>query len=68
VGGVTVEEVRRQVEELRAHHDDPEGAHGDEDQLHEDVLRAIADGAPNAAELAALALQTIDIDFPRWYA
>jgi hypothetical protein len=47
---------------------DPEEAHGLEDALWSDVLRAIAEGAENPRELAAEALTTEDIAFPRWYA
>lgn len=47
---------------------DDELAHSMEDALWEDVLRAIADGAPNAAELAKAALATKELDFARWCA
>ena len=47
--------------------DDP-AAHEAEDALHEGVLRAIADGtAEDPAAMAALALQTTELDFSRWY-
>ena len=65
---LTVDDVRRRVEEIRAIAGDDEAAHSDEDSLHELVLRAIADGAPNAAELAAEALKTGEIKFARWCA
>ena len=42
-------------------------AHAAEDALHQDVLAAIAAGAPNPAELAAAALATTEIKFSRWY-
>lgn len=47
---------------------DYECAHGSEDAFHKDVLKAIAQGAPNAAELAQIALLTTDIEYPRYYA
>lgn len=39
-----------------------------QDDLYLDVLRAIAAGANNAAELAAAAMLVEDIDFCRWCA
>lgn len=44
-------------------------AHAEEDSLHVDVLRAIADGCPaeTAQALAAEALRTVDLRFSRWY-
>ncbi len=65
---VTPEEVRRRADAVAYLHDDPESAHQTEDALHVDVLYAIAGGAPNAAELAAAALRTRSLTFPRWYA
>ncbi|MBD3004700.1 hypothetical protein IEJ02_11400 [Streptomyces sp. 5-10] len=41
--------------------------HEMEDDLYEDVLKAIAEGASNAAELATASLKTKDMDFKRWY-
>ena len=65
---MTVEEVRAWVEEIRITAHDDEKAHGMEDALHQEVLRAVAENAPNAAALAAEALKTRDIDFYRWCA
>ena len=47
---------------------DSDRAHSAEDALYRDVLQAIADGATNAAELAAEALKTRELDFSRWCA
>jgi regulator of protease activity HflC (stomatin/prohibitin superfamily) len=61
-------EVTERVEEIRELAGDYEAAHSREDQLHQDVLRAIATGrydAKFAAQLAAEALKTTEIDFPR---
>lgn len=69
--GVTqmdVKEVEARVEAIRENRDDDESAHGQEDELHQDVLRAIAAGAPNAQELAKAALETTVINFSRWCA
>lgn len=44
------------IEALRAIADDSEEAHVEEDRIHYEVLQAIANGADNVRELAALAL------------
>lgn len=41
--------------------------HSDEDLILFNVLKAIAEGAPNAPELAKEAIKVRDIDFSRWY-
>lgn len=56
------------VGEIRSMTHDPEKAHSLEDQLHTDVLRAIADQAltvGDAADWALTALATTQIGFPR---
>lgn len=65
---LTVEDVRAKVREISEARGDDEIAHGLEDELRERVLKAIAGGAPNAAELAAEVLKTSDIEFQRWCA
>jgi hypothetical protein len=66
---ITVEEVRLRIAEIfQDGHCDPESAHGYEDDLYKQVLRAIADGHPNAAAIAAEVLALADLDFQRWYA
>lgn len=65
---MTVDEIEKEIAVIKAGVSDYEAAHGREDQLHAKVLRAIADGAPNAAELAEAALKTEAIDFPRYCA
>lgn len=47
---------------------DHELLHGQEDELHQRVLHAIAKGHPQAVELAKAALKTKQIKFNRWYA
>ena len=48
---------------------DPEVAHSCEDDLMRQVLTAIARGqCADPPECARLALQTMDLDFPRWCA
>lgn len=64
---ITLEEVGRRVAALAtAGAFSPDG-HMEEDSIREDVLRAIAQGAKNAQELAAAAIETEKHDFPRWY-
>lgn len=65
---LTVEDVARRLAEIHAAQDDAEVAHGMEDVLRADVLAAIAAGAPDAPILAAAALRSDQLDFPRWYA
>jgi hypothetical protein len=65
---VTVADVEAKVEAIRAVRGDDERAHSDEDELHQLVLAVIARGAANAAELAAAALKTTEIEFSRWCA
>lgn len=65
---MTTDDLERRIERLRMIASDDEAAHGEEDSIWEDVLRAIAGGSGNAIELAALALTTQGIEFCRWYA
>lgn len=66
---MTVDEVRERVAKIAAIGGDDELAHGEEDLLHEEVLRAIADGrCPDPAGAAREALKTLDLDFERWCA
>lgn len=45
---------------------DDEAAHTDEDKLHRDVFRAIADGkCEDPAACARAALESLDLDFER---
>jgi hypothetical protein len=65
---MTVDQVVARVAEIQQMSDDDENAHSSEDELWEDVLRAIADGASQPASLAAVALRTKGISFARWHA
>ncbi len=64
---MTVKEVEERVYKIDQSIRDDEVAHGAEDELHQDVLQAIAEGAENASGLAAAALKTKDLNFARWY-
>jgi hypothetical protein len=63
---MTPEQVRERVAAMAplVEHD-PDRFHGDRDQLHVDVLRAIRDQPADAAALAEAALTTADIS-PLW--
>lgn len=65
---MTVEEVADRVRRIAEMTGDNEAAHVEEDQLLEDVLSAIADGADNPAELAKAALAAREVNYDRWYA
>ena len=58
--------VKKTVREIASLAHDPDAAHGREDKLFAAVLKAIAEGAPNASELAAAALKSKEIRFSRW--
>ena len=63
-----VDQVRNRVRHIDNIRHDDEAAHIKEDDLHQDVLQAIADGAADPAALAREALKTKDLDFARWCA
>ena len=61
--------VKSRVAEIRRAKNDAEHAHGLEDELYEDVLRAIARGAcEDVAACCKAALATKRMKFPRWTA
>lgn len=66
--GFTLESVKRLIEEIEEASDNSEMAHGLEDELRTKVLQEIANGNPEAIEMAKLALTTGEMDFDRWYA
>lgn len=63
---MTVQDIEQRIEEMKTY--DDEVAHRSEDAMREEVLEAIANGAPNAAELARAALKSSELDFSRWTA
>lgn len=66
---MTVEEIKASVAAIRDMASDDEAAHAHEDQLHQTVLQAIADGTcPDPQACAAEALKTNEIRFERWCA
>ncbi len=66
---MTLADVQVRVDLIRDLADDCEAGHGAEDELHQDVLLAIAEGrAENPALMAALALTTLAFKHCRHYA
>jgi hypothetical protein len=69
---MTHAEVLERLADIRrvaVEEEDPEAAHGMEDRLMKDVLRAIASGEGDRPEVLATAALSVDtLDFPRWYA
>ena len=66
---MTVEEIERRLGIISRKHGDDEMQHVAEDKLHQDVLRAIAEGnCANPAELAKAALESLKLYFSRWCA
>ena len=62
------ESISDRLTRIEAQKDDDEEALWLQGSLYENVLKAIAEGADNAAELASEALKVLDIDFYRWHA
>ena len=66
---LTVDAVKRGVDEVGRLAPDDEAAHVAEDALYGNVLRAIADGiCEDARECARVALKAQEIKFARWCA
>lgn len=65
----SLQALREQVDRLIEHWaSDPEMSHAGKDYIYVAVLRAIAAGHVDAAELANQALRLADHDGTRWYA
>lgn len=66
---MTLEEITQKIQQIEdAKHDD-ETAHSLEDDLHQAVLKSIANKTcPTPRTAAWLALTTLKIDFERWCA
>jgi len=64
---ITLEEIEKAVEEIRKKKHDDEIAHSLADDLHIEVLQAIAEGIPTdaASAMAKAALMTEQIVFAR---
>ncbi|HDR9174475.1 TPA: hypothetical protein QDB23_001688 [Burkholderia vietnamiensis] len=63
-----IAEVEARLAQIAALERVPDGsAHELEDALFLDVLKAIAAGASNPAELAAVAIKSADLHIKRWF-
>lgn len=62
--------IEDRVDAIAQEAHDPEAAHGDEDDLYEEVLTWIRDHSSDdaARRLAREALRTKELDFSRWCA
>lgn len=66
---MTPADVQQMVDHLARPCGDDETLHAEEDQIHQDVLEAIALGkAENPCDCARIALTTKDLKFHRWCA
>ena len=64
---MTVDEIQKEAREIaRIGEFDPEEAHSREDLMFEKVLKAIADGHPDAPSLAREAVRSLKSEFSRW--
>lgn len=64
---MTLQDIKNRINKIKEFcEEDPEHAHSLEKALHQDVLRAIAEGIENPAELAKETLKTLKIEYPRW--
>lgn len=67
---MTIDEVKYRVDQIEKVASDFEDAHSKEDNLHQDVLRHLADhaSAPEDRDLARAALESTAIEFGRYCA
>ena len=66
---MTLDDIKIAVGQIKSISGDDERAHGEEDYLHQTLLRFIAEsGVKDISDMAAEALKTQDIAFSRWCA
>jgi K+-sensing histidine kinase KdpD len=68
---LTLEAVKQRVEavlELDRRDTDPEQAHGAQDSLYVDILRAVTDSHPESVQMVREALRLTEGAPTRWYA
>lgn len=66
---MTIDEIKKRINEIRERSGDDESAHGLEDKLYYDILVSIADGSTDDAQgIAREAIKTQAIRFSRWCA
>lgn len=63
---MNLKEVKKTVNDIKESVVDFEGAHELEDDLYEAVLKEVVSGNPESKEMAHIALQTREINFPRY--
>lgn len=63
---MNLKEVKEAVNNIKESVIDFEGAHELEDDLYEAVLKEVVSGNPESKEMARIALQTREINFPRY--
>lgn len=63
---MNLKEVKKTVNDIKKSVVDFEGAHELEDDLYEAVLKEVVSGNPESKEMARIALQTREINFPRY--
>lgn len=63
---MNLKEVKEAVNNIKESVVDFEGAHELEDDLYEAVLKEVVSGNPESKEMARIALQTREINFPRY--
>ena len=63
---MNLKEVKKTVNDIKESVVDFEGAHELEDDLYEAVLKEVVSGNPESREMARIALQTREINFPRY--
>lgn len=63
---MNLKEVKKTVNDIKESVVDFEGAHELEDDLYEAVLKEVVSGNPESKEMARIALQTREINFPRY--
>ncbi|MBD8087046.1 hypothetical protein HUK49_03580 [Limosilactobacillus sp. c11Ua_112_M] len=63
---MNLKEVKKTVNNIKESVVDFEGAHELEDDLYEAVLKEVVSGNPESKEMARIALQTKEINFPRY--
>ena len=63
---MNLKEVKKTVNDIKESVVDFEGAHELEDDIYEAVLKEVVSGNPESKEMARIALQTREINFPRY--
>jgi len=69
---MTIEDIKKAIEDITKYSDDPERAHVLEDELYTTFIQSLANGEiktiEEAKQMATEIVKVLDLDFPRWYA